>query len=197
MANQDRVALYLFEIACVAYWLRNRERARDLLDAGDHAVFRQQAVLFFGAAPAGTDTHDYILELQDAVRTQRSFFRWLDARTVIMGGVSFSGKSLVRRAKQRTLYLADEGFARAHPQYFLPDGDLTPLPNVQIFHDFATWTMSEHPGWTTLRDIDNHCRSQKQWKPPAWVAVFFDRIFPQIVAILFAAAIRVLLFPLE
>ena len=201
MANQDRVALYLFEIACVAYWLRNRERARDLLDAGDHAVFRQQAVLFFGAAPAGTDTHDYILELQDAVRTQRSFFRWLDARTVIMGGVSFSGKSLVRRAKLRSLYLADEGFAKAHPQYFLPDGDLTPLPNVQIFDHFATWTMREHPGWTTLRDIDNHCRSQKQWKPPAWVAVFFDRIFPPIVAVLFAAAIqvaiRVFLFPLE
>ena len=191
---------YLREIACVAFMLWDRERLRGWSKSGDHAGFEQQAVQSFGDAPAGEDREAYIQELKKAVQTQKNFFERLNkADTVTVQGLPFCGKSLVRRAKQRALFLADEGFATAHPDYF-PDGDYSsmfPGRNGELFDAFAAWTMREHPGWTTLRDIDNHCRSQKQWKPPAWVAVFFDRIFPQIVAILFTAAIRVLLFPLE
>ena len=171
MANQGRVPQYLREIACVAYLLRNRERARDLLDAGDHAAFRQQAVRFFGPAPANVDPQDYIAGLQDAVRTQKSFFEWLDAWTVFPGGVSFSGQSLARRrAKLRTLFLADEDFATAHRQYFI-GGNIYAGPNGELFDAFATWTMREHPGWTTLSDIEKHCNRKEPWEPPVHMIV--------------------------
>ena len=191
MANQGRVPQYLREIACVAYLLRNRERARDLLDAGDHAAFRQQAVRFFGPAPANVDPQDYIAELQDAVRTQKSFFEWLDAWTVFPGGVSFSGQSLARRrAKLRTLFLADEDFATAHRQYFI-GGNIYAGPNGELFDAFATWTMREHPGWTTLSDIEKHCNRKEPWEAPAWVL----DMLPPIVALVVAAALFVFVLP--
>ena len=109
-----RVQQRLREMACVAFLLRNRERAVDLLDAGDHATFRQQAVQFFGPAPANVDPQDYIAELQTAVQTQKSFYVFLSKYCLTVGGVTdltIRGVSDARRAKQRKnfLFLAKEG----------------------------------------------------------------------------------------
>ena len=197
MAGHSRVPQYLREIACVAYLLRNRERARDLLDAGDHAAFRQQAVRFFGPAPANVDPQDYIAGLQDAVRTQKSFFEWLDAWTVFPGGVSFSGQSLARRrAKLRTLFLADEDFATAHRQYFI-GGNIYAGPNGELFDAFATWTMREHPGWTTLSDIEKHCNRKEPWEAPEWVSFIVAWVLvAEVIALLvLSAAVVVGRFP--
>ena len=108
MANQGRVRQRLREMACVAFLLRNRERAVDLLDAGDHATFRQQAVQFFGPAPANVDPQDYIAELQTAVQTQKSFYVFLSKYCLTVGGVTdltIRGVSDARRAKQRKNFL--------------------------------------------------------------------------------------------
>ena len=189
-----RVQQRLREMACVAFLLRNRERMKELLDAGDHAAFRQQAVQFFGAAPADVDAQDYILKLEADFRTQKNFFRRLNkAPTVTVQGMPISGRWDSRRARQRKnfLFLAKEGadenfhsFATAFPEYFDPDGDLKPGPHNQLFYDFAEWTMREHPGWTTLRDIDDHCRQLE--KPTV----------PMIFTFVVVAAFVVFLFPL-
>ena len=79
MANAGRVHQRLREMAGVAYALGERERLSDLLDAGDHTAFRQQAVRFFGAAPADVDPQDYILKLEADFKTQKSFYARLNA----------------------------------------------------------------------------------------------------------------------
>tara|TARA_B100000459_G_C8559609_1_gene193372 strand:+ start:237 stop:938 length:702 start_codon:yes stop_codon:yes gene_type:complete len=185
MAVQQR----LREMAGVACMLRNREVLRDLLHAGNHAAFAQRAVQFFGAAPAGVDSRAYISELQTAVQTQRSFYERMNAGNVVtVQGMQISGRWDARRAKQRRNFLflaregADDSFATAHRQYF--DPDLNPGPNGELFDDFAEWTMREHPGWTTLRDIDDHCRQLE--KPTV----------PMIFTFVVVAAFVVFLFPL-
>ena len=199
MANQGRVRQRLREMACVAFLLRNRERAVDLLDAGDHATFRQQAVQFFGPAPANVDPQDYIAELQTAVQTQKSFYVFLSKYCLTVGGVTdltIRGVSDARRAKQRKNFLflaregADDSFATAYPDYF-PDGNIYPGPNGELFDAFADWTMREHPGWTTLRDIDDHCGRREPWEAPAWVL----DMLPPIVALVVAAASFVFVLP--
>ena len=179
-----RVQQRLREMACVAYLLRNRERMKELLDAGNHAAFEQQAPQLFGA---GVN----IPQLVTAVQKQTSFYVWLSMRIYNVGGVTgvtIRGVSDARRAKQRRnfLFLANEGaddsFATAHRQYF--DPDLNPGPNGELFDDFAEWTMREHPGWTTLRDIDDHCRQLE--KPTV----------PMIFTFVVVAAFVVFLFPL-
>ena len=146
-----RVQQRLREMAGVAYSLAERERLSDMAYFGDHATFRQQAVQFFGAAPANMNQQDYILELHDAVQTQKSFYARLNAGPVTVRGMPISGRWDARRAKQRKNFLflaregADDSFAAAHSQYFLRDGDLDPGPNGELFDDFATWTMREHP----------------------------------------------------
>ena len=196
MANQGRVRQRLREMACVAFLLRNRERAVDLLDAGDHATFRQQAVQFFGPAPANVDPQDYIAELQTAVQTQKSFYVFLSKYSLTVGGVTgvtIQGVSDARRAKQRKnfLFLAKEGadedfhsFATAHQEYFDPDGDLKPGPRNQLFDDFAEWTLREHPDWTQISHIDDHCRQLE--KPTV----------PMLFTFVVVAAFVVFLFPL-
>ena len=185
MAVQQR----LREMAGVACMLRNREVLRDLLHAGNHAAFAQRAVQFFGAALAGVDSRAYISELQTAVQTQRSFYERMNAGNVVtVQGMQISGRWDARRAKQRRNFLflaregADDSFATAHRQYF--DPDLNPGPNGELFDDFAEWTMREHPGWTTLRDIDDHCRQLE--KPTV----------PMIFTFVVVAAFVVFLFPL-
>ena len=181
-----RVQQRLREMACVAYLLRNRERMKELLDAGDHAAFEQQAPQLFGAGV-------HIPQLVTAVQTQTSFYVWLSMRIYNVGGVTgvtIRGVSDARRAKQRRNFLflaregADDSFATAHPQYFLPDGNMFPGTNGELFDDFAEWTMREHPGWTTLRDIDDHCRQLE--KPTV----------PMIFTFVVVAAFVVFLFPL-
>ena len=181
-----RVQQRLREMACVAYLLRNRERMKELLDAGDHAAFEQQAPQLFGA---GVN----IPQLVTAVQTQTSFYVWLSMRIYNVGGVTgvtIRGVSDARRAKQRRNFLflaregADDSFATAHPQYFLPDGNMFPGTNGELFDDFAEWTMREHPGWTTLRDIDDHCRQLE--KPTV----------PMIFTFVVGTAFVVFLFPL-
>ena len=181
-----RVQQRLREMACVAYLLRNRERMKELLDAGDHAAFEQQAPQLFGAGV-------HIPQLVTAVQTQTSFYAWLSMRIFNVGGVTgvtIQGVSDARRAKQRRNFLflaregADDSFATAHPQYFLPDGNMFPGTNGELFDDFAEWTMREHPGWTTLRDIDDHCRQLE--KPTV----------PMIFTFVVVAAFVVFLFPL-
>ena len=86
---------------------------------------------------------------------------------------------------------ADHSFATAHPQYF-PGGNIYPGPNGELFDAFADWTMREHPGWTTLRDIDDHCGRREPWEAPAWVL----DMLPPIVALVVAAALFVFVFPL-
>ena len=176
-----RVQQRLREMACVAYLLRNRERMKELLDAGDHAAFRQQAVQFFGAAPADVDPQDYILKLEADFRTQKNFFERLNkAPTVTVQGMPISGRWDSRRARQRKnfLFLAKEGadenfhsFATAFPEYFDPDGDLKPGPHNQLFYDFAEWTMREHPDWTLISHIDDHCGRKEPWEPPVHMIV--------------------------
>ena len=176
-----RVRQRLREMACVAYLLRNRERMKELLDAGDHAAFRQQAVQFFGAAPADVDPQDYILKLEADFRTQKNFFERLNkAPTVTVQGMPISGRWDSRRARQRKnfLFLAKEGadenfhsFATAFPEYFDPDGDLKPGPHNQLFYDFAEWTMREHPDWTLISHIDDHCGRKEPWEPPLHLIV--------------------------
>ena len=179
-----RVQQRLREMACVAFLLRNRERMKELLDAGDHAAFAQQAPQLFGAGV-------HIPQLVIAVQTQTSFYAWLSMRSFNVGGVTgvtIRGVSDARRAKQRKNFLllaregADDSFATAHRQYF--DPDLNPGPNGELFDDFAEWTMREHPGWTTLRDIDDHCRQLE--KPTV----------PMIFTFVVVAAFVVFLFPL-
>ena len=192
MANAGRVHQRLREMACVAYLLRNRERMRELLDAGDHAAFEQQAPQLFGAGV-------HIPQLVTAVQTQTSFYAWLSMRIFNVGGVTgvtIRGVSDARRAKQRRNFLflaregADDSFATAHPQYF-PGGNIYPGPNGELFDAFADWTMSEHPGWTTLRDIDDHCGRREPWEAPAWVL----DMLPPIVALVVAAALFVFVLP--
>ena len=179
-----RVQQRLREMACVAYLLRNRERMKELLDAGDHAAFAQQAPQLFGA---GVN----IPQLVTAVQTQTSFYVWLSMRIYNVGGVTgvtIRGVSDARRAKQRRNFLflaregADDSFATAHRQYF--DPDFNPGPNGELFDDFAEWTMREHPGWTTLRDIDDHCRQLE--KPTV----------PMIFTFVVVAAFVIFLLPL-
>ena len=192
MANAGRVHQRLREMACVAYLLRNRERMRELLDAGDHAAFEQQAPQLFGAGV-------HIPQLVTAVQTQTSFYAWLSMRIFNVGGVTgvtIRGVSDARRAKQRRNFLflaregADDSFATAHPQYF-PGGNIYPGPNGELFDAFADWTMREHPGWTTLRDIDDHCGRREPWEAPAWVL----DMLPPIVALVVAAAFFVFVLP--
>ena len=187
-----RVQQRLREMACVAYLLRNRERMRELLDAGDHAAFEQQAPQLFGAGV-------HIPQLVTAVQTQTSFYAWLSMRIFNVGGVTgvtIQGVSDARRAKQRRNFLflaregADDSFATAHPQYF-PGGNIYPGPNGELFDAFADWTMREHPGWTTLRDIDDHCGRREPWEAPAWVL----DMLPPIVALVVAAALFVFVLP--
>ena len=115
-----RVQQRLREMACVAYLLRNRERMKELLDAGDHAAFEQQAPQLFGA---GVN----IPQLVTAVQTQTSFYVWLSMRIYNVGGVTgvtIRGVSDARRAKQRRNFLflaregADDSFATAYPDSF-------------------------------------------------------------------------------
>ena len=189
-----RVQQRLREMACVAFLPRNRERMKELLDAGDHAAFRQQAVQFFGAAPADVDPQDYILKLEADFKTQKSFYARLNAApTVTVQGMPISGRWDARRAKQRKnfLFLAHEGadedfhsFATAHQEYFDPDGDLKPGPRNQLFDDFAEWTMREHSDWTQISHIDDHCRQLE--KPTV----------PMIFTFVVVAAFVVFLFPL-
>ena len=187
-----RVQQRLREMACVAFLLRNRERMRELLDAGDHAAFEQQAPQLFGAGV-------HIPQLVTAVQTQTSFYAWLSMRIFNVGGVTgvtIQGVSDARRAKQRRNFLflaregADDSFATAHPQYF-PGGNIYPGPNGELFDAFADWTMREHPGWTTLRDIDDHCGRREPWEAPAWVL----DMLPPIVALVVAAALFVFVLP--
>ena len=186
------------EIACVAYLLRNRERARDLLDAGDHAAFRQQAVQFFGAAPADVDPQDYILKLEADFRTQKNFFERLNkAPTVTVQGMPISGRRDSRRARQRKNFLflakegADDSFATAFPDYF-PDGNIYPGPNGELFYAFAAWTMTKHPDWTQISHIDDHCGRREPWEAPAWVL----DMLPPIVALVVFAFFAVFVLPL-
>ena len=181
MANQGRVPQRLREMACVAYLLRNRERMKELLDAGNHAAFEQQAPQLFGAGV-------HIPQLVTAVQTQTSFYVWLSMRICNVGGVTgvtIRGLSDARRAKQRRNFLflaregADDSFATAHPDYF-PDGNIYPGPNGELFDAFAEWTMREHPEWTRISHIDAHCGRREPWEAPAWV--------PRIVAV-FAAVV--------
>ena len=178
-----RVQQRLREMACVAYLLRNRERMKELLDAGDHAAFEQQAPQLFGA---GVN----IPQLVTAVQTQTSFYVWLSMRIYNVGGVTgvtIRGVSDARRAKQRRNFLflaregADDSFATAHRQYF--DPDLNPGPNGELFDAFAEWTMREHPDWTRISHIDDHCGRREPWEAPAWV--------PRIVAVVVFAAVVV------
>ena len=158
-----------------------------------HATFRQQAVQFFGAAPADVDPQDYILKLEADFRTQKNFFERLNkAPTVTVQGMPISGRWDSRRARQRKnfLFLAKEGadenfhsFATAFPEYFDPDGDLKPGPHNQLFYDFAEWTMREHPDWTRISHIDDHCGRTEPWEPPAWVL----DMLPPIVALVVSA----------
>ena len=189
MANQGRVRQRLREMACVAYLLRNRERMKELLDAGNHAAFEQQAPQLFGAGV-------HIPQLVTAVQTQTNFYAWLSMRIFNVGGVTgvtIRGVSDARRAKQRKnfLFLAKEGadedfhsFATAHQEYFDPDGDLKPGPRNQLFDDFAEWTMREHSDWTQISHIDDHCRQLE--KPTV----------PMIFTFVVVAAFVVFLFPL-
>jgi len=184
-------------MACVAYLLRNRERMKELLDAGDHAAFEQQAPQLFGA---GVN----IPQLVTAVQTQTSFYVWLSMRIYNVGGVTgvtIRGVSDARRAKQRRnfLFLAHEGaeenfhsFATAFPEYFGPDGDLNPGPNGELFHALAAWTMTKHPEWTQISHIDDHCGRTEPWEAPAWVL----DMLPPIVALVVAAALVVFVLPL-
>ena len=172
MAVQQR----LREMAGVACMLRNREVLRDLLHAGNHASFAQRAVQFFGAALAGVDSRAYISELQTAVQTQRSFYERMNAGNVVtVQGMQISGRWDARRAKQRRNFLflaregADDSFATAHRQYF--DPDLNPGPNGELFDDFAEWTMREHPDWTLISHIDDHCGRKEPWEPPVHLIV--------------------------
>ena len=198
MAVQQR----LREMAGVACMLRNREVLRDLLHAGNHAAFAQQAVQFFGAAPAGVDSRAYISELQTAVQTQRSFYERMNAGNVVtVQGMQISGRWDARRAKQRRnfLFLAREGagdsFATAHRQYF--DPDLNPGPNGELFDDFAEWTMREHPDWTLISHIDDHCGREEPWEAPEWVSFIVAWVLvAEVIALLvLSAAVVVGRFP--
>ena len=188
-----RVQQRLREMACVAFLLRNRERMKELLDAGDHAAFEQQAPQLFGAGV-------HIPQLVTAVQTQTSFYAWLSMRIFNVGGVTgvtIRGVSDARRAKQRRNFLflaregADDSFAMAHPRYFLADGDLDPGPNGELFDAFAEWTMREHPDWTLISHIDDHCGREEPWEAPAWVL----DMLPPIVALVVAAAFFVFVLP--
>ena len=187
-----RVQQRLREMACVAYLLRNRERMKELLDAGDHAAFEQQAPQLFGAGV-------HIPQLVTAVQTQTSFYVWLSMRIYNVGGVTgvtIRGVSDARRAKQRRNFLflaregADDSFATAHRQYF--DPDLNPGPNGELFDDFAEWTMREHPDWTRISHIDDHCGRTEPWEAPAWVL----DMLPPIVALVVFAFSAVFVLPL-
>ena len=167
-----RVRQRLREMACVAYLLRNRERMKELLDAGNHAAFEQQAPQLFGAGV-------HIPQLVTAVQTQTSFYVWLSMRICNVGGVTgvtLRGVSDARRAKQRRNFLflaregADDSFATAHPDYF-PDGNIYPGPNGELFDAFADWTMREHPDWTRISHIDDHCGRKEPWEPPVHLIV--------------------------
>ena len=188
-----RVQQRLREMACVAYLLRNRERMKELLDAGNHAAFEQQAPQLFGA---GVN----IPQLVTAVQTQTSFYVWLSMRIYNVGGVTgvtIRGVSDARRAKQRKNFLflaregADDSFATAYPDYF-PDGNIYPGPNGELFYAFAAWTMTKHPDWTRISHIDDHCGRTEPWEAPAWVL----DMLPPIVALVVAAAVFVFVFPL-
>ena len=188
-----RVQQRLREMACVAYLLRNRERMKELLDAGDHAAFEQQAPQLFGA---GVN----IPQLVTAVQTQTSFYVWLSMRIYNVGGVTgvtIRGVSDARRAKQRKNFLflakegADDSFATAFPDYF-PDGNIYPGPNGELFNAFAAWTMTKHPDWTRISHIDDHCGRTEPWEAPAWVL----DMLPPIVALVVAAALVVFVLPL-
>ena len=188
-----RVRQRLREMACVAYLLRNRERMKELLDAGNHAAFEQQAPQLFGA---GVN----IPQLVTAVQTQTSFYVWLSMRIYNVGGVTgvtIRGVSDARRARQRKNFLflakegADDSFATAYPDYF-PDGNIYPGPNGELFYAFAAWTMTKHPDWTRISHIDDHCGRTEPWEAPAWVL----DMLPPIVAFVVVAAIVVFLFPL-
>ena len=188
-----RVQQRLREMACVAYLLRNRERMKELLDAGNHAAFEQQAPQLFGA---GVN----IPQLVTAVQTQTSFYVWLSMRICNVGGVTgvtIRGLSDARRAKQRRNFLflaregADDSFATAYPDYF-PDGNIYPGPNGELFYAFAAWTMTKHPDWTRISHIDDHCGRTEPWEAPAWVL----DMLPPIVALVVAAALFVFVLPL-
>ena len=188
-----RVQQRLREMACVAYLLRNRERMKELLDAGNHAAFEQQAPQLFGA---GVN----IPQLVTAVQTQTSFYVWLSMRIYNVGGVTgvtIRGVSDARRAKQRRNFLflaregADDSFATAFPDYF-PDGNIYPGPNGELFNAFAAWTMTKHPDWTRISHIDDHCGRTEPWEAPAWVL----DMLPPIVALVVAAALVVFVLPL-
>ena len=188
-----RVQQRLREMACVAYLLRNRERMKELLDAGNHAAFEQQAPQLFGA---GVN----IPQLVTAVQTQTSFYVWLSMRIYNVGGVTgvtIRGVSDARRAKQRKNFLflakegADDSFATAFPDYF-PDGNIYPGPNGELFNAFAAWTMTKHPDWTRISHIDDHCGRTEPWEAPAWVL----DMLPPIVALVVAAALVVFVLPL-
>ena len=175
-----RVQQRLREMACVAYLLRNRERMKELLDAGNHAAFEQQAPQLFGA---GVN----IPQLVTAVQTQTSFYVWLSMRIYNVGGVTIRGVSDARRARQRRNFLflaregADDSFATAYPDYF-PDGNIYPGPNGELFYAFAAWTMTKHPDWTRISHIDDHCGRTEPWEAPAWVL----DMLPPIVFAFFA-----------
>ena len=188
-----RVQQRLREMACVAYLLRNRERMKELLDAGDHAAFEQQAPQLFGAGV-------HIPQLVTAVQTQTSFYVWLSMRICNVGGVTgvtIRGVSDARRAKQRRNFLflaregADDSFATAHPDYF-PDGNIYPGPNGELFNAFAAWTMTKHPDWTRISHIDDHCGRTEPWEAPAWVL----DMLPPIVALVVFAFLAVFVLPL-
>jgi hypothetical protein len=194
-----RVQQRLREMACVAFLLRNRERMKELLDAGDHAAFEQQAPQLFGAGV-------HIPQLVTAVQTQTSFYAWLSMRILNVGGVTgvtIRGVSDARRAKQRRNFLflaregADDSFAMAHPRYFLADGDLDPGPNGELFDAFAEWTMREHPDWTLISHIDDHCGRKEPWVPPEWVSfiVAWVLVAAVIAFLVFSAAVVVGRFP--
>ena len=188
-----RVQQRLREMACVAFLLRNRERMRELLDAGDHTAFEQQAPQLFGA---GVN----IPQLVTAVQTQTSFYVWLSMRIYNVGGVTgvtIRGVSDARRAKQRKNFLflaregADDSFATAYPDYF-PDGNIYPGPNGELFYAFAAWTMTKHPDWTRISHIDDHCGRTEPWEAPAWVL----DMLPPIVALVVFAFSAVFVLPL-
>ena len=188
-----RVQQRLREMACVAYLLRNRERMKELLDAGNHAAFEQQAPQLFGA---GVN----IPQLVTAVQTQTSFYVWLSMRICNVGGVTgvtIRGVSDARRARQRKNFLflakegADDSFATAFPDYF-PDGNIYPGPNGELFYAFAAWTMTKHPDWTQISHIDDHCGRTEPWEAPAWVL----DMLPPIVALVVFAFFAVFVLPL-
>ena len=142
-----RVQQRLREMACVAFLLRNRERMKELLDAGDHAAFEQQAPQLFGAGV-------HIPQLVTAVQTQTSFYAWLSMRIFNVGGVTgvtIRGVSDARRAKQRRNFLflaregADDSFATAHTPSTSPAATSTPDPTASFLTHSQTGRCASTP----------------------------------------------------